>query len=716
MSLVFLITVFLLFGSPGQWNCTVQAAERYTDNGDGTVNHADTGLMWQKADDGLKKSWENACQYCDNLELAGYDDWRAPRIDELRTIIDYEVGAPALNSIFKVQYPMSDYWSSSTRVYNREDFGNPQDYGWFVNFSGGQVNFRDQILYAYTRCARGGPNWPFDPISNLVINDNNTVADNLTGLIWQRSDDGKTRTWNEAFSYCEALSLDGYDDWRMPKIEELQTIIDYTKYDPTISSEVFAIRDSNNMYYWSDTAGVNYKDTAWIANFYSGTVGWHYKSRDFMVVRCVNSDNSQDDDPITVDPDSEHIDGVTNGDYIHFGGRDWIMLDNLIGYAILKDYAGTEKIAFDDGGGQTWDYNGKTASSKLYLNTIFFNSLGDDKDFIDNNGEWVIEAGVNDPEYTWNGKVGMLTKTEFEYYNENGPNLTGTSVRAISFPIEDPNFFGQWWLLTPGVGYSAGDSIVRFIADYNRISATDSRATHQGFIRPTLHLKSDLYVKNGDGTSENPKIITDDPNQNEPPMADAGPDQTVELESLDGTEVTLDGSESTDTDSSPETNDDIVDFDWYKDDILLGNGESFVYTFPLGTHTVTLIVTDSSGESDEDEVVITIEDTTPPEVTISASPGTLWPPNGKMKDVLIQGEATDISGEVSLVLLVEDEYGEINLSLSDFDEIIQLEAWRKGRDKDGRTYTINVIATDSSGNGAFASTLVVVPHDQGKKK
>ena len=48
--------------------------------------------------------------------------------------------------------------------------------------------------------------------------------------------------------------------------------------------------------------------------------------------------------------------------------------------------------------------------------------------------------------------------------------------------------------------------------------------------------------------------------------------------------------------------------------------------------------------------------------------------------------------------------------------IIQLEAWRKGRDKDGRTYTINVIATDSSGNGAFASTLVVVPHDQGKKK
>jgi probable HAF family extracellular repeat protein len=210
------------------------------------------------------------------------------------------------------------------------------------------------------------------------------------------------------------------------------------------------------------------------------------------------------------------------------------------------------------------------------------------------------------------------------------------------------------------------------------------------------------------------------PVQNEAPVADAGPAQTVELENFDGTEITLDGSESTDADSSPETNGDIVAFDWYmeaglvkKDDILLGSGESFVYTFPLGTHTVKLIVTDSAGESAEDEVVITIEDTIPPEVSISASPGTLWPPNGKMKDVLIQGEATDISGEVSLVILVEDEYGEINLSFSEFDKIIQLEAWRKGRDKDGRTYTINVIATDSSGNSAFALTFVIVPHDMG---
>ena len=128
LSVIAILTIALFLSG------TATAAGPFIDNGDGTINDTDTGLMWQKAEDGVKRSWEDACQYCEDLELAGYDDWRAPRIDELRTIIDYEVGFPALNSIFKVEYSKLYYWSSSTRVYNREDFGNPLDYGWYVNF------------------------------------------------------------------------------------------------------------------------------------------------------------------------------------------------------------------------------------------------------------------------------------------------------------------------------------------------------------------------------------------------------------------------------------------------------------------------------------------------------------------------------------------------------------------------------------------------------
>ncbi len=110
------------------------------------------------------------------------------------------------------------------------------------------------------------------------------------------------------------------------------------------------------------------------------------------------------------------------------------------------------------------------------------------------------------------------------------------------------------------------------------------------------------------------------------------------------------------------------------------------------------------------------EDTTPPEVSISATPETLWPPNHKMRDVLIQGEATDLCSDVTLEFTVVDEYGEVEPDISDFGEVIQLKASRLGKDKDGRTYTIFVTAEDGSGNTSSASTVVLVPHDQGKKK
>ncbi len=211
-----------------------------------------------------------------------------------------------------------------------------------------------------------------------------------------------------------------------------------------------------------------------------------------------------------------HVKGVNNGDYIRFGGNDWIMLDNNVGYIIQKTHdAMTENgclegcRSFDKSNKQTWAYNGKVASLNIYLNNEFYNNLEDDKTFIDENGEWIIAEGVSTPSYVWSGKIGLLTKTEFEYYKENGPNLTGTSSKAIDFPGNDPNIAGNWWLLTPGVGYAAGDGAVFFVADGNYISNSDASNCSTGrWVRPTLHLKKGLYVESGSGTIQDPKIIT----------------------------------------------------------------------------------------------------------------------------------------------------------------------------------------------------------------
>jgi YVTN family beta-propeller protein len=106
-------------------------------------------------------------------------------------------------------------------------------------------------------------------------------------------------------------------------------------------------------------------------------------------------------------------------------------------------------------------------------------------------------------------------------------------------------------------------------------------------------------------------------------------------------------------------------------------------------------------------------DTTPPTVTVSASPNVLWPPNNKMVDVKIDGSATDDqSGIASVVITVTDEYGVYNMTVLGFGSTIRLEALRKGTDKDGRVYTITAVATDNAGNQATATTTVIVPHDE----
>ena len=57
-----------------------------------------------------------------------------------------------------------------------------------------------------------------------------TVTDHKTGLIWQRTDDGQARDWDAAIQYCADLGLVGKTDWRLPSIDQLLTILDYSLF------------------------------------------------------------------------------------------------------------------------------------------------------------------------------------------------------------------------------------------------------------------------------------------------------------------------------------------------------------------------------------------------------------------------------------------------------------------------------------------------------
>jgi len=123
---------------------------------------------------------------------------------------------------------------------------------------------------------------------------------------------------------------------------------------------------------------------------------------------------------------------------------------------------------------------------------------------------------------------------------------------------------------------------------------------------------------------------------------------------------------------------------------------------------------DNAGNAADATVVLNIDKTPPTVASLAADPSILWPPNHKMKDVTISGSASDSgAGVASVSISVSDEYGIFNMSNLGFGDVIQLEAWRKGTDTDGRRYVITGVITDKAGNQATVSTMVLVPHDRG---
>jgi len=85
------------------------AADRFVNNGNGTVTDTQTGLMWADKDNGREINWYNAKSYCDEYSGGGKSGWRMPTIDELQQL--YNSGAYG-SAIKRTGYGF--IWSSET--------------------------------------------------------------------------------------------------------------------------------------------------------------------------------------------------------------------------------------------------------------------------------------------------------------------------------------------------------------------------------------------------------------------------------------------------------------------------------------------------------------------------------------------------------------------------------------------------------------------------
>jgi hypothetical protein len=125
-----------------------QSNNNFIDNNDGTVMDTNTGLTWEQ--NGLTiKSWTGALDYCENLTLAGYSDWRLPNTNELLSIVDYGRYYPSIDTTFFPGTVASNYWSSTTFAYNT-------GFVWLVNFHRGYLDSISKTDSYYVRAVRSG--------------------------------------------------------------------------------------------------------------------------------------------------------------------------------------------------------------------------------------------------------------------------------------------------------------------------------------------------------------------------------------------------------------------------------------------------------------------------------------------------------------------------------------------------------------------------------
>ncbi|MDC7223914.1 MAG: DUF1566 domain-containing protein [Spirochaetales bacterium] len=314
----------LFFGQDGDYT---NLPPSYRDNGDGTVSDLNTGLMWVQSPEEIT-GWTGAAEKAAASRWAGYDDWRLPTLKELSSLLQYSGGTVNRElpeeSVFYIDtdyftLPSSDGgWgpamNRSCALSSTQE--GSENYFFCLSFLEGQIFRRPkaEISFESEPDQRGpqplpGENLPGEETSlqeskdsanigpggmprpqptlpereetfalflvrgnslyglnHYVDNGDGTVSDLATGLMWTKDDMGPMN-WKEALLACEDLRYAGYDDWRLPQIKELISLVDYSRspdfsdsaaLDPHFTATSFTNEAGQRDYgfYWSSTTYV----------------------------------------------------------------------------------------------------------------------------------------------------------------------------------------------------------------------------------------------------------------------------------------------------------------------------------------------------------------------------------------------------------------------------------------------------------------------------
>lgn len=298
----------LLSGLP-VWAESTTPTTDFTDNGDGTTTHNVTGLTWKRCAEG--QSWSGtSCSGTaqtfawQDANALGSNGWRLPSITELQGIVERANFDPAINTTIFPNFPSPDFPSpsmnsNSPRFWSATPLAGSAGQAWLVRFYHywGRVssiyasgsNETDEIGNTHhVLLVRGGnapdTSAPFTPDSDFKDNGDGTVTHKTTGLMWKRCVEGQTWSGSicigapKGYLYSERANLSGsyagYADWRLPRENELISLVEYHTFNPAINTTIFP--DTPVTVFWASTPYAEIADATWWVWFDTGRAGADY--------------------------------------------------------------------------------------------------------------------------------------------------------------------------------------------------------------------------------------------------------------------------------------------------------------------------------------------------------------------------------------------------------------------------------------------------------
>ncbi|WP_415716826.1 DUF1566 domain-containing protein [Maridesulfovibrio sp.] len=266
-----------------------------------------TGLSWLKQADVFTYplEWEETLDAVARLnkdEFMGYSDWRLPNRKELRSLVSHGAKKPALPRDHPFQNVfLGWYWTSTTSAV-------APAYAWRVHFEGGRMfygNKKDPSMCwpvrgeSYILAQTGqkncfsatgdkiscesslqdgalqlGTNWPEPRFTVTPYG----VLDELTHLIWSKDADlAGLLDWQEALKSIKALNKNSRLTWRLPNINELESLVDASQAKPALP--VGHPFGETNEAYWSSTTSFFEPDWAYALYLHKGAVGVGFKQK-----------------------------------------------------------------------------------------------------------------------------------------------------------------------------------------------------------------------------------------------------------------------------------------------------------------------------------------------------------------------------------------------------------------------------------------------------